>query len=113
MATLLPHPGAGAGASAAAAAASAGAPAPGTAVTAVSPDAPGSGTAPSVGGSAGSAAGTPYKRASRKGAPRRFSCDHPGCDKLYSRAEHLQRHQLNRKPSAGERRSFQIRPGRG
>ncbi|KAK4152003.1 hypothetical protein C8A00DRAFT_44869 [Chaetomidium leptoderma] len=40
----------------------------------------------------------PYKRASRKGAPRRFSCDYPGCDKLYSRAEHLQRHQLNHAP---------------
>ncbi|KAK0727723.1 fungal-specific transcription factor domain-containing protein [Lasiosphaeria miniovina] len=39
-----------------------------------------------------------YKRASRKGAPRRFSCDFPGCDKLYSRAEHLQRHQLNHEP---------------
>ncbi|KAK1757135.1 fungal-specific transcription factor domain-containing protein [Echria macrotheca] len=39
-----------------------------------------------------------YKRASRKGAPRRFSCDFPGCDKLYSRAEHLQRHQLNHAP---------------
>lgn len=38
-----------------------------------------------------------YKRASRKGAPRRFSCSYPGCDKVYSRAEHLQRHQLNRK----------------
>ncbi|KAK4646122.1 hypothetical protein QC761_207560 [Podospora bellae-mahoneyi] len=46
-------------------------------------------------------AGTPtttYKRASRKGAPRRFSCPYPGCDKLYSRAEHLQRHQLNHQP---------------
>lgn len=41
-----------------------------------------------------------YKRASRKGAPRRFPCEHPGCDKLYSRAEHLQRHQLNRKRRA-------------
>ncbi|KAJ4288273.1 hypothetical protein N0V88_007463 [Collariella sp. IMI 366227] len=37
----------------------------------------------------------PYKRASRKGAPRRFACEYPGCDKIYSRAEHLQRHQLN------------------
>lgn len=37
-----------------------------------------------------------YKRASRKGAPRRFPCEHPSCDKIYSRAEHLQRHQLNR-----------------
>lgn len=41
-----------------------------------------------------------YKRASRKGAARRFMCDHPGCDKLYSRAEHLQRHQLNRQSLA-------------
>lgn len=41
-----------------------------------------------------------YKRASRKGAPRRFVCEHPGCDKIYSRAEHLQRHQLNRKLAA-------------
>ncbi|POR33778.1 Zinc finger protein klf1 [Tolypocladium paradoxum] len=39
-----------------------------------------------------------YKRASRKGAPRRFPCEHPGCDKIYSRAEHLQRHQLNHNP---------------
>ncbi len=38
-----------------------------------------------------------YRRASRKGAPRKFICEHPGCDKVYSRAEHLQRHQLNRK----------------
>lgn len=41
--------------------------------------------------------GSGYKRASRKGAPRRFVCDHAGCEKIYSRAEHLQRHQLNRK----------------
>ncbi|KAK4224265.1 fungal-specific transcription factor domain-containing protein [Podospora fimiseda] len=39
-----------------------------------------------------------YKRASRKNAPRRFSCDYPGCEKMYSRAEHLQRHQLNHVP---------------
>ncbi|KAH8177131.1 fungal specific transcription factor domain-containing protein [Sarocladium implicatum] len=39
-----------------------------------------------------------YKRASRKGAPRRFVCEHAGCDKIYSRAEHLQRHQLNHNP---------------
>ncbi|KAK1673360.1 fungal-specific transcription factor domain-containing protein [Colletotrichum godetiae] len=45
----------------------------------------------------GSAAAN-YKRASRRGAPRRFVCEHPGCDKLYSRAEHLQRHQLNHNP---------------
>ncbi|KAL7625909.1 hypothetical protein AAE478_005133 [Parahypoxylon ruwenzoriense] len=52
---------------------------------------------PGGGGSGGGAAGT-YKRASRKGAPRRFSCNWPGCDKIYSRAEHLQRHQLNHDP---------------
>ncbi|KAL2256099.1 hypothetical protein VTK26DRAFT_2190 [Humicola hyalothermophila] len=39
-----------------------------------------------------------YKRASRKGAPRRFACEYPDCDKIYSRAEHLQRHQLNHAP---------------
>lgn len=44
-----------------------------------------------------STTGSGYKRASRKGAPRRFVCDHAGCEKIYSRAEHLQRHQLNRK----------------
>ncbi|KAB5529037.1 fungal-specific transcription factor domain-containing protein [Coniochaeta sp. 2T2.1] len=42
--------------------------------------------------------GAGYKRASRKGAPRRFTCDFAGCDKMYSRAEHLQRHQLNHEP---------------
>jgi hypothetical protein len=52
--------------------------------------------APQSQNGAASAAPAPYKRASRKGAPRRFGCDYPGCDKLYSRAEHLQRHQLNR-----------------
>ena len=41
-----------------------------------------------------------YKRASRKGAPRRFVCPYPDCDKVYSRAEHLQRHQLNRECNA-------------
>lgn len=45
---------------------------------------------------ASAAVSSSYKRASRKGAPRRFACDYPGCDKIYSRAEHLQRHQLNR-----------------
>ncbi|ERS95169.1 hypothetical protein HMPREF1624_08380 [Sporothrix schenckii ATCC 58251] len=39
-----------------------------------------------------------YKRASRKGAPRRYGCRFPGCDKVYSRQEHLQRHQLNHNP---------------
>src|ERR1700712_4636598 len=38
------------------------------------------------------------KRASRKGLPRRFTCEHPGCSKQYSRAEHLQRHSLNHEP---------------
>lgn len=37
-----------------------------------------------------------YKRASRKGAPRRYACPFPSCDRVYSRQEHLQRHQLNR-----------------
>ncbi|OTB00171.1 hypothetical protein M426DRAFT_15725 [Hypoxylon sp. CI-4A] len=46
----------------------------------------------------GGGASSAYKRASRKGAPRRFSCDWPGCNKIYSRAEHLQRHHLNHDP---------------
>ncbi|KAI1113280.1 fungal-specific transcription factor domain-containing protein [Nemania sp. NC0429] len=41
---------------------------------------------------------TGYKRASRKGAPKKFACDWPDCDKIYSRHEHLQRHQLNHDP---------------
>jgi hypothetical protein len=55
----------------------------------------GTGTGTGTGSGSGAAA-SGYKRASRKGAPRRFVCDHAGCDKIYSRAEHLQRHQLNR-----------------
>ncbi|KAI0871241.1 fungal-specific transcription factor domain-containing protein [Hypoxylon argillaceum] len=39
-----------------------------------------------------------YKRASRKGAPKKFACDWQDCDKIYSRHEHLQRHQLNHEP---------------
>lgn len=46
--------------------------------------------------SPGSSGANRYKRASRKGATRRFACEFPGCHKIYSRAEHLQRHQLNR-----------------
>ncbi|KAL5614408.1 hypothetical protein BROUX41_004514 [Berkeleyomyces rouxiae] len=45
-----------------------------------------------------SASTKPYKRASRRGAPRRFPCTVSGCDKVYSRAEHLNRHQLNHNP---------------
>ena len=41
---------------------------------------------------------TTRKRSSRKGLPRRFTCEHPGCNKQYSRAEHLQRHSLNHEP---------------
>lgn len=51
----------------------------------------------------GSGAGTsgngkPRKRKrSRKGLDKNFPCPHQGCGKSYSRAEHLYRHQLNRK----------------
>lgn len=38
------------------------------------------------------------RRASRAGQARRFECKHPGCEKRYSRAEHLQRHSLNHAP---------------
>lgn len=46
-----------------------------------------------------SAASSPKrKRASRKGQPKRFACTYEGCDRSYSRAEHLARHQLNHSP---------------
>lgn len=42
--------------------------------------------------------GKPRKRKrSRKGLEKNFPCTHPGCGKTYSRAEHLYRHQLNRR----------------
>jgi hypothetical protein len=42
---------------------------------------------------------TRKRRRSRKGLDKKFECPHPGCGKSYSRAEHLYRHQLNRKDS--------------
>jgi len=42
---------------------------------------------------------TRKRRRSRKGLDKKFECPHPGCGKSYSRAEHLYRHQLNRKTS--------------
>ncbi|KAI5801024.1 fungal-specific transcription factor domain-containing protein [Pyronema domesticum] len=41
---------------------------------------------------------TRKRRRSRKGLDKKFECDHPGCGKSYSRAEHLYRHQLNHQP---------------
>lgn len=38
------------------------------------------------------------RRASRAGQAKRFECQHPGCGKRYSRAEHLHRHELNHNP---------------
>lgn len=37
------------------------------------------------------------RRRSRKGLDKKFECPHDGCGKSYSRAEHLYRHQLNRR----------------
>ena len=37
------------------------------------------------------------RQRSRRDKEKRFICEHPGCDKTYTRAEHLTRHQLNRK----------------
>lgn len=37
------------------------------------------------------------RRRSRKGLDKKFDCPHEKCGKSYSRAEHLYRHQLNRK----------------
>ena len=40
------------------------------------------------------------RKRSRKGLDKNFPCPTPGCGKSYSRAEHLYRHQLNRKFSS-------------
>jgi hypothetical protein len=48
-------------------------------------------------GSNADAPTTRKRRRSRKGLDKKFECPHPGCGKSYSRAEHLYRHQLNRK----------------
>lgn len=46
----------------------------------------------------GNATGNSKKRRrSRKGLDKKFECPHDGCGKSYSRAEHLYRHQLNRR----------------
>ncbi|KAG5368716.1 Zinc finger protein [Yarrowia sp. E02] len=37
-------------------------------------------------------------RRSRKGLEKTFACEEPGCDKRFTRAEHLSRHQLNHRP---------------
>lgn len=37
------------------------------------------------------------QRSSKNEARRRFECTYAGCGRHYSRAEHLYRHQLNRK----------------
>lgn len=37
------------------------------------------------------------RKRSRKGLDKKYHCPHDGCGKSYSRAEHLYRHQLNRK----------------
>jgi hypothetical protein len=39
------------------------------------------------------------RRRSRKGLDKKFECPEEGCGRSYSRAEHLYRHQLNRKTS--------------
>lgn len=50
------------------------------------------------GADGGEATGSSRKRRrSRKGLDKKFECPHEGCGKSYSRAEHLYRHQLNRK----------------
>lgn len=49
-------------------------------------------------GDSGATAGSSKKRRrSRKGLDKKFECPHEGCGRSYSRAEHLYRHQLNRK----------------
>lgn len=45
--------------------------------------------------------GTPKtrKRSRKAQSDKKFDCKHEGCGKSYSRAEHLYRHQLNRRRS--------------
>jgi uncharacterized Zn-finger protein len=43
------------------------------------------------------------RRRSRKTGDKKFECPHEGCGKQYSRAEHLYRHQLNRKCAVSTR----------
>ena len=51
-------------------------------------------------GGRGASNGKPRKRKrSRKGLDKNFPCPEKGCGKSYSRAEHLYRQQLNRKPT--------------
>ena len=51
--------------------------------------------------------GTHRKRKrSRKGLDKKYHCSHEGCAKSYSRAEHLYRHQLNRKSHQSHIRSY-------
>ena len=40
---------------------------------------------------------TRKRKRSRKGLEKNYACQHEDCGKSYSRAEHLYRHQLNRK----------------
>lgn len=40
------------------------------------------------------------RRVAKPNADKKFECKHEGCGKSYSRAEHLYRHQLNRKPAS-------------
>lgn len=42
------------------------------------------------------------RRKASANADHRFACRHEGCPKTYSRAEHLNRHQLNRETQAPE-----------
>jgi hypothetical protein len=50
-----------------------------------------------AGDSAATAGSSKKRRRSRKGLDKKFECPHEGCGRSYSRAEHLYRHQLNRK----------------
>ena len=57
--------------------------------------APNAVTSPNATGASGGA--RPRRPRSRRDRDKRFTCDVEGCDKTYTRAEHLTRHQLNRK----------------
>lgn len=58
---------------------------------------------------AGGSGSSKKRRRSRKGLDKKFECPHEGCGKSYSRAEHLYRHQLNRRSPPALSRPHQHR----
>ena len=78
---------------------------PSTTASTTNPPATAGGTVTSPNASGAGSGNRPRRPRSRRDRDRRFTCDVEGCDKTYTRAEHLTRHQLNRKSSLLSQRS--------